>query len=285
MKKITSQNRMLLGLGVLSTIIISFSLFSMKESPNSSQPHLLPKEDSEANRETVRAQRTTSRQVEKELGDIRNEENKDVSMHLASEEEESSLSKNRSLSSKKKQIERQVSSVLNRFNMLNGHLTRLQVAELASLDARMTAEILVSHFKRVGSVNGSERDAIITLSKSLDSPYLEPLWTDVLERRTQRFEREAEKMIPGPHRNMIYSVVRSEQNIAIRELGQIMQKSPKAAQTLWKVIKNENQEPYDLKLRIRAFRIVSERDSSALLKLAQSLPLEDELRNWLKKTL
>jgi hypothetical protein len=145
------------------------------------------------------------------------------------------------------------------------------------------ADAMIKEFKSLGSSDSKKRDAIITLSKGLNSPYLSPLWQDVLIRDTPRFENESTRMVPGPHRNYIFSAVRSEQEIAIRELGQIMSKSEDASRTLWDLVSNNSAKNFDLKLRIRAFKMIVERDKSAKLKAASILNKDDELRDWLRR--
>jgi hypothetical protein len=171
-----------------------------------------------------------------------------------------------------------VEESLSKINLYDWFDFQDRLQEFKGMDPQILGSSLTQIFKATQPSDGGKRNLVVEVAKGLNSPYTYPIWSDIIERETERFEEEASERKKDSHINMVDRMITAEQHIALRELSQIALQSPEARSLLWRVVTGQVPTASRLDTRRRAFVVLREVNPSITIRLGAYLTMDDPLR-------
>ncbi|HYX36439.1 MAG TPA: hypothetical protein VE954_25310 [Oligoflexus sp.] len=150
------------------------------------------------------------------------------------------------------------------------------VQKLRSLPPEPVAAYFVQNLKDIGTSRSADRDRLIMVANSLQSPAALPLWVDLAKRQTPRYPDE-EKLRNPPHPTLESRFVDMEQLQAIRNIGLIAREDRAARRVLMEIILTPDQTAHRTLHREQAYIALKESDLAASLRVLKQLAVEDDL--------
>lgn len=180
-------------------------------------------------------------------------------------------------------IRTQFRELLKNFDMNQVGATPKTIADLKAIcpDKTLLGRLFKDELERLGTKSLGERDNLVWLANSLQTPELLSFWQDLALRRTPRFEDEAK--VRNPQRpNLDSRAIDVEQLQAIRNLGLIG--SDQAVDTLTRIVVKPDVTAHRTLHREQAFRALQQARPTAALGVLSQLSPNDEVVQRLKAT-
>lgn len=150
------------------------------------------------------------------------------------------------------------------------------VQALRRLPPEQVSGFLLQNLKDIGSDRSFERDRLLMVANSLQSPAALPFWEDLAKRQTPRYTNE-EKLRNPKHPTFESRFIDMEQLQAIRNIGLLARDDRAARRVLMEIILTPDRSAHRTLHREQAYIALKESDLAASLRVLKQLAAEDDL--------